>query len=948
MKQLKEESKKYGLDFSGYSTQAVFFDYDLDGDLDLFLLNHSLFPNNNYGKGSKRKQVDPLAGDRLFKNDNGIYIDVSDEAGIYQGPIGYGLGISISDLNQDGYPDIYIGNDFFENDYLYINQGDGTFKDINATNSPLGHTTHFSMGNHIADINNDLLPDIISVDMLPEELATLKTAATEYNFPIYERYIKNGYNHQFMQNTLHLNRGDLKFSEIAFLSGVSATEWSWSPLVADFDNDGLKDIYITNGIKGVTNDMDFINFISDEKIQKQLGKNMTDDALKFIKELPQKKVNNYAFKNINGLQFENNSLKWFPEKLSFSNGATYADLDNDGDLDLIVNQVDEPSTLYENHSETQVNNNYLKINFKGSFKNKNGIGAKVILHHNNEKQFAENFTTKGYLSANSPDLHFGLGKTKKIDSLTVIWPTKQWETIKNVEVNQKITLDFYNAEGDFYEDHLNVNTSDYSQVNDLINYKHLDQETIDFSRDPLLPFSQSNHAPNIAIGDVNHDQLDDVIITGAKRQPLQVYLQQNHHSFKLLESKILNDDAICDDTAVLILDVNGDQKNEIIVASGGNEFNKGNPLQPRLYYFESGVLKKDDTQFKSLEINASKITSIDIDKDGDLDLCFSSNLKPHKFGETPKQYLFENNGKGQFRDVTTKWSKDFQNIGNVYDIIWKDIDGNGFDDAIVVGHWMPVCIFLNNGQSLQRSSSNGLQNSSGWWNSLAVEDFDQDGDLDIISGNWGLNTRLSATVEEPINLYRQDFDNNQSKESIVTYFYQGQETTIATKDELVKQLPKLNKKFLSYKDFAEASIEDLFGKELLQKALNKKVNTLASTYFENKGNGTFKITPLPIESQFSSVHHILIDDFNGDGFKDVLLTGNNFEISTQLGRQDASHGVVLINDKKGFFNAEKNTYFDIFGQIRDVKRFQLNNEMYYLFARNKDSLLTYKKVLKEN
>ena len=945
----KEESQYYGLDFSGYSSQSAFFDFDLDGDLDMYLLNHSLYPNNNYGNGSKRLQVDPLAGDRLYRNDNGKFIDVSEEAGICQGSIGYGLGISISDLNNDGYPDIYVGNDFFENDYLYINQGDGTFKDINTINTPMGHTTHFSMGNCIADVNNDLLPDILSVDMLPEDLKTLKTASTEYNYPIYERYIKNGYNHQYMQNTLHLNKGNLNFSEIANLSGLSATEWSWSPLIADLDNDGLKDVYITNGIKGVTNDMDFINFISDKKIQKQLGKNMTNDALKFIEELPQKKVNNYAFKNLDGLKFQNSSKAWFPVKLTFSNGATYADFDNDGDLDIIVNEVNERSSLYENHSEEQLKNNYLKINFKGSIKNRNGIGAKVVLYHNNQTQFAENYTTQGYLSATSPNIHFGLGDKTIVDSLTVIWPTKQWETIKNIDANQNITLDFYDAEGDYYLDKIFNENPEFILTSSIIKYKHEDQETIDFSRDPLLPFSQSNNAPDIAIGDINHDGLDDVVITGAKRQPSQIWLQQKNQKFEKYSSKILDNDAICDDTSIIIIDINGDKKNEIIIASGGNEFTKGLPLQPRLYYFENSILKKDDTQFNLLEINTSKITAVDFDKDGDKDLCFTSNLKPHHFGESPQQYLFENNGRGQFEDVTEDWSTEFKNIGNVYDIIWKDIDNNGFKDAVVAGHFMPISVFLNDGIQLKLSKSSGIEKSLGWWNCLAVEDYDKDGDYDIISGNWGLNTRLKASIKEPIKLYRQDFDDNGSKETIVTYYYQGQETTIATKDELVKQIPKLNKKFLSYSDFAKASIEDLFGEEELEKAIKKQVTTLATTYFENLGNGKFIEKKLPIESQFSSVHHIHTEDFNNDGFLDILLTGNNFEISTQLGRQDASQSVVLINDKKGFFNTEKNSYFDIFGQTRDVDTLLINKEKYYLFARNKDSLIVYKKrSLKED
>jgi len=940
--QFKEESKEYGINFSGYSTQSVFFDYDLDGDLDMFLLNHSLYPNSNYGNGSKRLTYDALAGDRLYKNDNGHYIDVSSESGIFQGGIGYGLGISISDFNNDGYPDIYIGNDFFENDYLYINKKDGTFKEINSQDRALGHTSHFSMGNIAADLNNDLRPDLISLDMLPADLNTLKSAAAEYNYPIYQRYIKNGYNHQYMQNTFHLNLGDEAFSEIGFLSGMAATEWSWSPLAADFDNDGYKDLYVTNGIKGITNDMDFINFISNATIPKDLD-NKANAYEAVVKELPQKKVANYMFRNKDGLTFQNVTEDWISNKPTFSNGAIYSDLDNDGDLEIIVNEVDEMANVYENHSSQNGINNYIQLKFKGSKQNINGIGAKAIVYLKNKTMFDENYSTTGYLSAKDPYLHFGLGTETSIDSLHIIWPTKEWQTIVRPDINKKLTVVFSEASGNYYLETSSDEKINLKTTEPLFSYVHKDQETLDFSRDPLLPFSLSNNAPDIEIGDLNGDGLEDIVITGAKKQALEIWTQNSDQGFLLLSSETLDEDSICDDTSIAIVDVNNDGKNEIIVASGGNEFKSGNAIKPRLYYIDNHEVIKDTTQFQDIELNASKVSIVDLENDGDLDICIVANAEPHQFGITPKQYIFKNNGSGQFTDVTDELSQDFRLVGNVYDIVWKDVDGNGFKDAIVAGHWMPITIFMNDGNKLNKLEVQGLEHASGWWNTIVASDFDNDGDIDIMAGNWGLNSRLRASTDEPIMLYREDFDNNGSDETLVTYFYEGTETTIATKDELAKQLPKLNKKFLSYNDFGEASIEELFGKDGLNRSIKKEVYMLESCYFENLGNTTFKTHKLPLLAQNSSIHHILVDDLNSDGYKDVILTGNNFELSTQIGRLDANHGVVLLNDKNGFFNIENLALFDIFGQVRDIEILNYKDQNYFVVGRNKESLLFYKK-----
>ena len=942
--QFKEQAKDYGLNLEGLTTQASFFDYDLDGDLDVFILHHSLHPNSNYGKGALRTKKDTLYGDKLLENQEGQFVDVTDTSGIFQSRLGYGLDISISDINKDGYPDIYIGNDFFENDYVYINQKNKTFTEVNSTQSILGHSSHFSMGNAITDINNDGHPDIMSLDMLPEDLQTLKVSGAEYNYPIFQNQLRNGYEPQFMQNTLHLNLGNNKYTETAFLSGISATEWSWSPLIADFDNDGNKDIYITNGIQGATNDMDFVNFISNESIQKRLGKGMRPEELAFIDELPKKKTVNYFYKNTGTSQFEDVSDQWQTEQTSFSNGASYADLDNDGDLDLVVNNVNQNAFILENTTRKDTSNtHYLKIRFKGSPKNIQGIGAKVSIYTKEQQQFFENFTTQGYLSATPATLFAGVGNHKHIDSLHVIWPDGKQQTLQNIQADQSIVLAYENTSEDSYNYQKESQTSLITNTTSPIDFKHRDGTSIEFSRSPLIPYASTNLGPYIATGDLNNDQREDIVTLSAKGQSSRIWLQDETGNFQDQELPDAKDVKINEDTHALIFDANGDQTNDLLIVSGGNEFRTGKPLTPRLYISSQNTLQRDQEQFKDLFVNASKVTAVDLDQDGDQDIAITANVVPHQFGKTPTQYLFKNDGKGHFEDITATYSKEFQNIGNVYDIIWQDLNSDGYPDAIVAGHWMPITIFINNGTSLKRQQTTGLENTHGWWNTIKVADFDNDGDLDIMAGNWGLNTRLQPTSEEPVTLYRNDFDDNNQIDPIVTYYYQGTETTIATKDELVKQIPPINKKFLSYNAFAKADIEQLLGKKKLQSSEKKEAYQFASTYFENKGNGTFQAHELPFLAQASTVQDILVEDFDEDGYLDALLVGNNYEISTQLGRLDGSHGVFLKNDKKGGFITLSNQNYDINGASRSIQKIKIIDQIFYIVGRNNNTPLFLKK-----
>ena len=820
-----------------------------------------------------------------------------------------------------------------------MNQKDGTFKEIVSNDaSKLGHTTHFSMGNTIADINNDGLSDILSLDMLPENLETYKTSGLEYGFPIYQQYLKNGFSPQYMQNTLHLNLGKTNFAEIAHLSGIAATEWSWGSLIADFDNDGLKDIYITNGIKGASNDMDYMNFIANTAIQKRIDAGMSNNDLPLLTEIPEKKVANYFFKNKGGLQFEDVTTTWFNKQPSFSNGCAYADLDNDGDLDIVVNNVNEKAYVLENKNKA---GNYLAIRFEGNATNRNGIGAKITAYTASGIITNQHFPTKGYLSAVPNRINLGLGKDTIIESLKIEWPNGKFELKRKVKTNQLLTAKIEDAK-------INVglnktNQQLYTEIDSLINFVHNESDILDFSRETLIPFASSNKGPDIQVTDFNRDGLDDVFITGAKKQASELFIQQKNGDFESIQKNLFNQFNIDENTTSIFFDANGDDNLDVIVVSGGNEFKSGKAIQPKQFINQNGTLEYDSEQFRMLAINASKISTTDVDKDGDQDVLITSDGEASEFGKTPKQYLFKNDGLGNFEDVTDTFAPSLRNIGNVTDAIWIDIDQNGFEDLILVGHWMPISIFLNTGKQLQLQKNNTLENTNGFWNTITASDFDNDGDIDFACGNWGTNTKLKASTDKPIRLYRKDFDTNGKIDPIVTYYHKETETPFASKDELVKQLPFINKKFLSYKNYAKASLEEIFGRTNLKNSKIKEVYELQSCYFENDGNGNFNKHPLPIIAQASTIFDFAIEDLNDDGFKDLLIVGNNYEISTQLGRLDGFHGLVLENAKNNTFLWRQDQNLNISGAARVIRSIQIKGEDYFIIGLNDRAPMLLKK-----
>jgi hypothetical protein len=942
-----EKANEYGLDFTGFSTHAAFFDYDKDGDLDCYLLNHAVHNTRSYDRVNTRMLKDNEAGDYLYRNDGGKFKDISAESGIYQAAMGYGLGISVADLNNDGWLDIYVSNDFHEDDYYYINQKDGTYKE--GIKEHFKHLSRFSMGSDIADINNDGYQDVMTLDMYPEDEKVEKSSVGEDPLDIYMYKLQFGYFNQYSRNCLQLNMSGQKFADIAASSGVAATDWSWSTLMADYDGDGLKDIFISNGILRRPNDLDYLKFVIGDSLHYGLPTSHKLDQ-EAIDLMPSGKVHNYLFQGSKDLRFKDKSKVWGFEEEGISNGSSYADLDNDGDLDLISNNLNEPAGIYENHSRELLKNNFVKVKFKGEGMNTFGIGAKVILKTKEGQQLQQMMPTRGFMSSVEPTLLFGIGQLSDVDSLIVIWENEKMQIIKHPKINELLTLDQKNAEMLVKDFQFFTQTKPlFEEVTNTYNIPYLHQENtyFDFNRELLVPFKVSIEGPKMAVGDVNGDGLEDFYVGGAKYQAGQLYLQKSN-GFAFSPQQSFKADSLYEDVDALFFDADGDKDLDLYVVSGGNEFFDKMPEQfDRLYKNDGkGNFTRDAKALPAMYDNKSVVRPCDFDRDGDIDLFVGGRVVGYHYGYSPKSYLLVNNGRGQFVDRTQALAPDLREAGMLTEAIWADFDRDGDQDLTVVGDWMPIKSFENRGGKLSLIE-NGLEEFTGFWGGLTAGDFDKDGDMDFVVGNLGTNTKLRKQVDGKLRMLIKDIDKNDTEEHIISYNRGDDWYPINSKDEMGKQIPSIiSKKYTKYNEFAGNTIEELFGDNELKGATERMVNTFESVYVENKGKGKFELHFLPALAQVSKVMVLRTEDVDKDGNLDVLLGGNFNGASMYQARYDAFFGLILKGNGKGGFSPmiPTETGFLQDGDVRDIKIVHTPKGPLYFVTRNSAAIQIFKKL----
>ena len=939
--QFTEQAAEYGLADTGFSTQAYFFDYDRDGDLDMFLLHHN--PDNlpvldEAGTFALLKNKDANTGVKLYKNDNNHFTEVTQKAGISSSALSYGLSAGIADINQDGWPDIYISNDYGVPDYLYINNKDGTF--TNKLQSSMGHISHFSMGDNVSDINNDGLPDIFTLDMLPEDNRRQKLLFAPDNYEKFDLSLRSGFYYQYMRNMLQLNNGDGTFSEIGQLAGISNTDWSWSPLFADYDNDGWKDLYITNGYLRDYTNMDFIKYMNDY-IQAK-GRLKKEDVLEIIKQMPSSNVTNYMYKNNGDLTFGDISKQWGVTSPSTSNGAAYADLDNDGDLDLIVNNINQPAFIYRNEENKQLKNNYLQVKLQGAQKNTDGIGAKVSIYNKNKQQYLEQMPARGYQSTVSAILHFGLGTDTVIDSINVIWQSGKEQVLKNIKCNQVITLNEKDALTKYQAPPLTKTI--FTETASPVNYHNPENNFNDFKRQPLLVNPLSFSGPCLAKGDVNGDGLEDIYAGGGSGQPGVLYIQQKDKSFIKKATTAFDADKICEDADAVFVDVNNDGFKDLYVVSGGyNNYTEADvSLQDRLYMNDGkGNFTKALSALPPMLVSKSCVRAADVNGDGYIDFFVGGRNVPGQYPQTPQSFLLINDGKGNFSDKITSLAPQLQKAGMVTDAAWLDINNDKKPDLVVVGEWMPVMVFVNaNGQLQNKTPDYFSRQYSGWWNKILVADLNGDGRLDLVVGNMGLNTQCKVSDAEPAEMFYKDFDNNGSIDPILCFYVQHKSYPYVSRDELLDQMSIMRTRFTDYKTYADATMQDVFTADELKDAKHLTANHLSTTYFEMGGDGKFQERPLPVQAQFSPVFTITSLDYDKDGNADLLLCGNINKARLRFGKCDANYGILLKGDGKGNFKyiGQQQSGFHIWGDVRSV--LNINNML--LFGINQGQMKAYK------
>lgn len=945
-----ERAAEYGIDEAGNSTQGVFFDYDRDNDLDLYLLKNYPKAIGSFNVSvNLRDKRDSLGGDKLLRNDGNRFTDVSAEAGIYGSMIGFGLGVTVSDINRDGWMDIYVANDFFERDYIYLNNHDGTFSEM--LTEMTGSISAASMGGDIADLNNDGYPEIFATDMIPEHNERLKTKTTFDNWQNYMLNVKAGYHQQFTRNVLQLNNCDGTFSETGRFSGVSATDWSWGALISDMDKDGLKDIFVANGIYKDLTDQDYISYFSNRDMVMSIISGNKVDYKTLIDAIPSVKIPNYAFRNGDSLRFTNYTSEWGLDQPSFSNGAAYGDLDNDGDADLVINNVNMPLFIYRNEADKLFpERKSIRFDLTGSGRNTHAIGTTITVKTNGLTRYIEQMPDRGYLSSVDPRPMLGLGNVNKIDSVIVNWPDGRSTVLVDVPADQNIRLNQDEAAKITF---MNVGFRKdqdryFRKTEGLISFLHREDEFDDFSREPLLFHMMSTEGPHMCQADVNGDNLTDLYICGAKGQSGCLFLQDEPGRFIKKSVPVFEQDSIAEDVDCAFLDADSDGDQDLYVASGGNEFpESSSALADRLYFNDGkGNFTRSDQVLPAGKYESSScVRPEDYDNDGVMELFVGIRLKPFAYGIPVNGYILENDGKGHFSDITRQAAPELLNTGMIRDMKWIDIDGDNDKDIVIAGDWMPLKVLINEKGSFRyKPGAFGSLNTSGWWNCLAAGDIDNDGDIDIVAGNHGTNSRFIASAEKPVKMYVNDFDLNGTVEQIICTWEGEKLYPLALKHDITSQIPELSKRFVKYESYKDKQVTDVFSPLQVEKSIIKEAALLKTSLFINDGKGNFTPGSLPYQCQFSPVYATEIRDFDNDGKSDILMGGNLYNAKPEVGRYDSSYGTFLKGDGKGGF-AFVPAYvsgFRIKGEIRDFEELNSGGKSILAVAMSNDSVKVFR------